>query len=128
MSVRRSSGRAATEPLAALVALFAVGVGLTAFAGALPEADGAGGIDPETALQEVRSAATSDGVLSPAALSRDAVLPAGWRLNVTLETPERRHRRGPQPERSAETASRPVTVLTASGERRPGRLTVAVWR
>jgi hypothetical protein len=125
--MRRSSARGATEPLAAIAALFAVGVGLTVFAGALPAPGEAKSVDPEAVLGEVRAAASTDGVLDPPALTT-AVAPAGWRVNVTLETRAGRRSLGPEPAPDAAKAGRPVTVALDRGERGPGRLSVAVWR
>jgi hypothetical protein len=122
-----SSAEGATEPLAAIAALFAVGVGLTVYAGALPDPGGTDSVDPEAVLGEVRAAATTDGVLDPDAVST-AVVPAGWRVNVTLETRIGRVTVGPEPAPNAATASRPLTVALAPDVRGPGRLSVAVWR
>jgi len=126
--MRRSLASGQTEPLAALAAVFAVGVGLAAFAGAVPVPAETGPTDPAAVLQEVRQAATSDGVLDPAALARVDSIPGGWQVNVTLETPAgRRHLGAPPPER-AERADRTVTVALAPGVLAPGHLAVAVWR
>ena len=126
--MRRSSARAGTAPLAALAALFAVGLGLSIYAGALPTADREQPTDPETVLQEVRRAATTAGVLDPDSLAPIDSLPAGWTVNVTLETPAGRRHLGPPPAANAARAARTVTVEREAGVRTGGRLSVAVGR
>ncbi|MEF8775215.1 MAG: hypothetical protein V5A43_01770 [Haloarculaceae archaeon] len=125
--MRHSSARAGTEPLAALAAVFAVGVGLAAFAGAVPVPDPTGSPDPAAVLQEVRLDATTDGVLHPTALDVGESVPAGWQVNVTLETPTGRRHLGPEPPDRAERADRSVTVAQAPGVLVPGHLEVEVW-
>lgn len=125
--MRRSSARAGTEPLAALAAVFAVGVGLAAFAGAVPVPEQTGSADPEAVLQEVRLAATTDGVLDPDDLDAGTSVPAGWEVNVTLETSAGRRHVGPEPPERAERADRTVTVGLGPGALAPGHLEVAVW-
>ena len=126
--MRRWSARGQAEPLAALAAVFAVGVGLAVYAGALPEADEPSTVDPDTVLQDVRQSPMEGGVLVPGTLGTGREVPAGWEVNVTLETPDGRRTLGPSPPPDARRASRPVTVRLAPGALRPGRLRVAVWR
>lgn len=125
--MRPSSDRAGTDPLAALAAVFAVGVGLATFAGAVPVAEQTDPVDPEAVLQEVRRAATSNGVLHPTALAAGNSVPAGWQVNVTLESPDGRHHIGPEPPDRAARADRTVTVALGPGVLAPGHLEVAVW-
>ncbi|WP_440008819.1 DUF7285 family protein [Halomicrococcus sp. SG-WS-1] len=127
---RWSPDRGQTEPLVALVAVFAVAVGLATYAGtlssALPEAERNHARD---VLPEVEAAATTNGVVDPATLrSALAAGPDGPSLAVTLSTAGERWHAGPEAPPDAETASTTVSVRVAPGAVRPGRLQVAVWR
>ncbi|MFB6083113.1 MAG: hypothetical protein ABEJ94_02585 [Halorientalis sp.] len=127
---RSSARRGQVEPLAAIVAVFALGVGLTIYAGAvgdaLPDTEPRNVARP--ALSAVEDAVESAGVVRPERLSRvGSAAPAGRRLNVTLTAGGRRWSRGPSPPDSARTASTGVSVALGSGRVRPGRLTVRVW-
>lgn len=126
--MRRSSGRGYVEPIAAIAAIFAVGVGLTLYSGVL-----AGTLDPsdrtvaETALDDLRYGASERGVLDPV----QVLLwegPAGWSSNVTLATEAGRWTRGPTPPEDAVRTTRRVGVRLGPSRIRPGRLTVVVWR
>lgn len=126
----RLRSRAQTEPLAALVALFAVCAGVSLYAAVL------GGSIPDTgrdlsdpALERIRDAASDAGAVRPRALSAavDAG-PDGRRVNATLSAGDRRWSVGPTPPPRADRASRPVSVRLAPGRVTPGRLAVAVWR
>ena len=126
--VRRRRGQ--TEPLAALVALFAVCAGVSLYAtvlgGALPVAD-RDLSDPT--LERVRDAATRAGVVRPDALSTavDAG-PDGYGVNATLSAADRRWSEGPPVPARADRASRSVSVHLDPGRIAPGHLTVRVWR
>lgn len=124
----RSSARATVEPLAALAAVFAVGVGLALYAGALPVSEDEAGLDAAGVLQEVRLAATDGAVLDPTRVAVPPDVPAGWRVNVTLRTRSRTRQLGPPVAGTPARADRPITVRLAPGRLRPGRLSVAVWR
>lgn len=124
----RSSARAYVEPIAALAAVFALGLGLTLYAGALDDRRTDG--DRRTAatvLDAVLGDATELGVVSPGRLRR-ADVPAGWSANLTVVTPAGRWTYGDPPPPGAERAERRVSISVAPGEVRPGRLRVAVWR
>lgn len=123
-----SSARATVEPFAALAAVFAVGVGLALYAGALPVTEDDAGIDAAGVLQEVRLAATDGAVLDPSRVAVPPGVPAGWRVNVTLRTRNETRQLGPPIQGSPARADRPITVRLAPGRLRPGRLEVAVWR
>ncbi|WP_158057581.1 DUF7285 family protein [Halorussus halophilus] len=120
------------EPLAALVAVFAVGVALSAYAGVLsdalptPERNVA---EPTAhrALAEVRVGA----VVSPERLQAGILAaPEGYDCNLTLTAAGSTWHAGPPvPERKFETdtATRTASVRVAPGHVRPGTLRVVVW-
>lgn len=120
----RSPDRAQAEPLAALVALFAVCVALSLYAGALDVR--APGDDPP-----VRGAldATYDRLRngSAAVPSRLSLPPSRYAVNVTLSAAGNDWSVGPVPPRGTSRASRPVAVRLGPGRVAAGRLRVAVW-
>lgn len=127
---RWSRGRAQTEPLAAIVAVFAVAVGLVTYSGLLsdtmPESER--DLAPAT-LSEVRDAVGSNGVLFPSRLADGLeAKPAGYRLNLTLSTESRAWHAGPPAPPDADSAAAVVSVRLAPGDVRPSRLRVEVWR
>lgn len=127
----RSSGRAQVEPLVALVAVAAVCLGLSLYAGVL---DDALRDRPERATAEtVADRALAE--VAPAGVARPPLLPAvegaapdGYLVNVTLVAGEYRVAVGPVAPDRARTATRPTGVRVAPGEVRPGALRVVVWR
>lgn len=124
----RSSARGYVEPIAALAAVFALGVGLTLYAGTL--ADAGAGNDRQvarTVLDSLTREAETLAVLRPARL-RTAAVPTGWSANLTLVSPAGRWTRGEVPPPDADRASERVAVRLGPGTVRPGRLRVAVWR
>ena len=127
----RSSARAATEPLAALVAVFAVTAGLALYAGTLDDtlAGSTGDRDVATpAADAVERRLTSGGVVDPDRVDGSlAVLPSGYEGSVVLQA-ERRWTEGPTPPAHAATDNRTVSVALGPATVRRGRLTVAVWR
>ncbi|USZ75402.1 hypothetical protein NGM07_18460 [Halorussus vallis] len=133
--------RGQVEPLAALVAVFAVGVALSAYAGvvadALPNPDR--NVAGPTA-ERVRSAVERAGVVRPGRLpSGLRAAPDGYRTNLTLAVGGRAWHAGPSPPESVaasgradesarpDVAARTVSVRVAPGRIRPGRLRVVVW-
>ncbi|WP_424000036.1 DUF7285 family protein [Haloarcula salina] len=129
----RSSDRATTEPLAALVAVFAVGVGLSLYAGVLDDAFGSLEQDRIVAAptaDAVEQRLSSAGVVDPARTdSALDALPAGYRGNVTVSvTDAGRWSTGPTPPAGADSDTRIVSVRVAPGTVRRGRLRVRVWR
>lgn len=125
------SGRAQTEPLAALVAVLAVTAGVTIYAGTLDRA-----VSPasdrqvaETTLQRLAVTIESAGVVEPGRLTAtgDAV-PDDWHANVTLRADGSQWARGPAPPNDSDGAIRRTSVRVSPMEIRPGRLRVAVWR
>lgn len=125
----RSSDRAQVEPLAALAAVFAVGVALTTYAGvldaALPSPDR--NLAAPT-VERVERAVTEAGVADPGALAEGLRAgPNGYRVNLTLRAAGTRWHAGPDPPSSADAADRAVSVRVAPGRVRPGRLRAEVW-
>lgn len=126
-----SSGRAQTEPLAALVAVAAVGLGLSLYAGTV---DGTlqGPADralAEHTLDRVERTVGPDGVVRPDALTAaPSVAPDGHRIAITVLTEDRQWTEGPAREDVRDRASRPVSVRVGPADVRPGTLRVAVLR
>ena len=129
---RWSGRRGQIEPLAAMVAVFAVGAGLTVYAGVLdgelPGQDRQQVADPTA--DRLAAAIQDGGVVEPRRLSgrRSTAVPDGYTLNATLTAAATRWHVGPTPPARAQTASEQVSVRLAAGRVRPGRLTVRVWR
>lgn len=126
-----SSARAQTEPLAALVAVFAVGIGLSLYVGALDGTLDAVDDDREmasTATDAFLVEATDFGVVDPPLSSAaTATEPTGYRLNATARTDEGRWQAGPEPPASASCEHRTVSIRVAPGQVHPGRLEVCTW-
>jgi hypothetical protein len=126
-----SSGRGQAEPLAALVAVFALGVGLSLYVGALDSTVSAlteeASMAP-TAADKLEGEASSFGTVQPPIDGAvDAARPKGYRMNATLRTGRLAFHGGPTPAESADCTTRTVSVRTAPGTVRPGRLEVCVW-
>ena len=133
----RSSGpERASMPVAALVAVAAVGLGLSLYAGALDASLVRPGHGPDTAGTAADRAVAElapDGVVLPDRLDRArAALPDDLRANLTLRADDRAWHAGPVPPAGAAgddgRASVAVSVRVAPGRVRTGRLTVVVWR
>jgi len=126
-----SSGRRAqVEPFAAIVAVFAVGIGLTVYAGALdanlPGERERNRADPT--LDRVVTQVSEAGVVNPDQIdAATTVTPAGAEVNATLVAAGQRWHVGPAPPATADVASQRVSVRVHPGQVRPGRLEVAVW-
>jgi hypothetical protein len=129
MSMRRSSGRAQVEPLAALAAVFAVTVGLAIYAGAV---DGVlEGSDRDVSAEVLDHAvreAGPPGLVTVEGFEHLSVAPAGWQANLTLRTSRGRYTVGPTPPERSQRASRTVAVRHAPGRIDPGVLVVEVWQ
>ncbi|WP_262175695.1 DUF7285 family protein [Haloarcula laminariae] len=127
----RSSARGATEPLAALVAVFAVSTGLALYAGTLDDTLAGVGDNRDLATptaDAVERRITTGGVVDPARVPDSlSAVPSGYEANVTLRA-ERRWAVGPTPPSSADTDNRTVSVALGPATVRRGRLRVAVWR
>lgn len=119
--------RGQVQPLPALVAVLALALALTAYADvaqSLPSLDGPTPAVP--ALKRVEADATTGAVLDPTALTHTAAGLDGYRVNVTLRTPERRLTTGPRTPDDAAAASTRVAV-DAGVRVHPGVLEVEVW-
>jgi len=121
--------RGQVEPLAAIVAVFAVGVALSAYAGVLdatlptPDRNLA-----EPTVERAERALADAGVVAPDALpARLEVGPDDYRVNLTLDVAGRTWHAGPTPPPRADAAARPVSVRVAPGRVRPGQLRAEVW-
>jgi hypothetical protein len=126
-----SSDEAQTEPLAALVAVFALGLGLSLYAGVLdttlPLLSSDSEITPAAADRLVAES-SSFGVLDPPiADAVAAARPTGYGLNATVRAEGSVWTGGPPRVDSADCTVRSVSVRTAPGQVRPGRLEVCVW-
>lgn len=146
---RSSPRRAQTEPLVAIVAVFAVTVGLVAYAGVFES------VSPRPAshelahptLERIYATLAPTGVVEPSQLDDcTSVGPKEYRVSITLSVEGRTWRAGdavpdgidrpgsnqqsedPTRPRGTDRASRPVSVRLAPGVVRSGRLTVEVWR
>ncbi|RLM39479.1 hypothetical protein [Haloarcula sp. Atlit-120R] len=129
----RSSDRATTEPLVALVAVFAVTFGVSLYAGVVDDAfstlDDDRNIATPTA-DTVEQRLSSAGVVRPEKL--DGALegvPENYHGNATITaTTGARWSGGQKPPTSADIEARTVSVRVGSGAVRRGTLTVRVWR
>ena len=126
-----SRRRAETEPLVAIVAVFAVAVGLTVYVGVhngtLPSETERDVASPT--LQRAYTALAPAGVVEPDRLSPDAFDgPEGYHVRISITTGGGEWHVGPDTPPEANVAARPVTVRVAPGVNRPGQLEVAVWQ
>lgn len=127
---RWSGRRGQVEPLAALVAVLAVGAALALYADVLLATEPSR-TDPGVAdatLQQVAAAVGDGAVALPGRVPRavDAG-PVGRSVNVTLSANGRTWMAGPAPPPEAPNASRPASVRLRPGRVEPGRLRVVVW-
>lgn len=126
-----SSDRAQTEPLAALIAVFALGVGLSLYVGVLdstiPLLTSERELAP-TAADRFLAQSSSFGVLDPPIDdAATAARPRGYGLNATVRADDLGWSGGPPRPESTECVRRSVSVRTAPGRVRPGRVEVCVW-
>ena len=126
-----SSGRAQTEPLAALAAVFALGVGLSLYAGALDATLPALVTDremaPHAADRLVAETSAFGAVVPPLDGNVDAARPTGYEMNASLRTDAGTWTAGPPRPHSPECVDRDVTARVAPARVRPGILEVCVW-
>lgn len=128
-STPRRSGRAQVEPLAALSAVFAVGLALSAYAGVLdatlPTADRN---LAEPTVERVERVVCEARVADPSALADGLdVGPDGYRVNLTLVAAGHRWHAGPPTPPTADSAESAVSVRVGPGRIRTGRLRAEVW-
>jgi hypothetical protein len=124
------TARAQVEPLAALVAVFAVGAALTAYTGVLDATVPTTDRDlAEPTVERVERAVSDEtGVLLPTTLAEGLRAgPEGYALNLTLNSAGQTWQAGPTPPPSADTAELAVSVRMGPGQIRPGRLRAEVW-
>jgi hypothetical protein len=124
------SDRAQVEPLAALVAVFAVGAALTAYTGVLdatvPSPDR--NVAEPTVERVERAVGDETGVVTPKSLAEGLRAgPDGYALNLTLRSAGRTWHAGPTSPPSTDTAEVAVSVQVGLGQIRPGRLRAEVW-
>jgi hypothetical protein len=127
-----SSARAQVEPLAALVAVFALGVGLSLYVGVLDSTVSTvtdeAGVTP-AATAKLESEASSFGTIQPPIESAvETAKPDGRELNASLRTERLAWHGGPTRSGSMDCEARSVSVRTAPGRVRPGELEVCTWR
>ncbi|WP_435317480.1 DUF7285 family protein [Haloarchaeobius sp. TZWSO28] len=128
--------RAQLEPSAALVAVFAVCVGLALFAGTLDSTlarvDGDDEVRRDLAtptLGQAHAAVAPDGIANPERVAAAATTagPDGYHVAVTLTAEGERWRAGPAAPPDVSTAVRPVSVRLDPGVVVSGTLRVEVW-
>jgi len=128
-----SSDRATTEPIATLVAVFAVTFGLALYAGVIDDAFATLDDDRNVATpttDAVEQQLSSAGVVQPGGVDKslDAV-PANYHGNVTVRaTTGEQWSSGREPPNSVDIETRTVSVRVGPGSVRRGTLTVRVWR
>lgn len=125
------SSRAQAEPIAALVAVLAIAIGLGLYAGVAAdhriEEDGT---DAEATMQRVSAALLTDGVLDDPgdrSLDPERFERSGERVEIELRWNGNRRTFGSPAPPDADEAWRPVTVRTDADRQVPGRLVVRVW-
>jgi hypothetical protein len=126
-----SSDKGQTEPLAALVAVLALGIGLSLYVGVLgstiPFLTSDADVAPIAADALVAEASPFGVVHPPLGAAAAAARPNGHALNGTLRTESKVWREGPRRAEIADCVTRTVSVRTAPGTVRPGTLEVCVW-
>lgn len=125
-----SSDNGQVEPVAALVAVFAVCTGVTLYVGILDQTvpfDSERDI-PDTAADALVSELSSFGVVDPpiATAVRNAT-PNGYRMNATLRSQGDTWRGGPTIPTEHDRVDRRVSVRVEAGVVRPGRIEVRLW-
>lgn len=132
-STLSSSDSGQTEPLAALVSVFALGVGLSLYVGVLDSTLPLLSTESEMApiaADRFLAESSSFGVLEPPiADAVTASRPTGYELNATVRTETGVWTGGPARDAVSdpECIDRSVSVRTAPGQVRLGRAEVCVW-
>lgn len=121
--------RGQAEPIAAIVAVLAIGAGLALYAGvAAEQRPERVGNDAEATMERLTAETMDDGVLDiKAALDPDRYTRPGEAVNVTIQVGDGPRTARPAPPTDAEVERRPVTVRTGDGEQHPGVLILEVW-
>lgn len=121
--------RGQTEPFAALAAVFALCLGLSAYAIVLAGAQHTTDRDVAApVLDSVHDSLAERGVVHPSNLSRARRhAPTNGHLNATLRTDSERWSVGLLPPPHANRAARHVSVRLGPGRIRAGWLSVVVW-
>lgn len=126
-----SPDRAQTEPLAALVAVFALGLGLSLYVGildsTLPLLSNDREITPTAADRFIAESSSFGALDPPIADSVAASRPSGYRLNATVRAEGSVWNGGPPRTDSADCTTRSISVRTVPGRIRPGRVEVCTW-
>ncbi|GAB3686202.1 hypothetical protein GCM10028857_17900 [Salinarchaeum chitinilyticum] len=125
--VRDRRGQA--EPIAAIVAVLAIGMGLAMYAGVA--ADRSPSTDPtdaEATMAQVTAKLAPDGVVAnDADLAPEQFTRPGEAGRIELAYRNTTDASGPTPPPDADVASRPVTVQIAPSWQVAGNLTLWVW-
>jgi hypothetical protein len=126
-----SPDRGQTEPLAALVAVLALGIGLSLYVGVLdttlPLLSSDSEITPAAADRFLAESSTFGTVHPPIADSVAASRPTGYELNATVRAEGSVWAGGPRRVEAADCTVRSISVRIAPGRIRPGRLEVCTW-
>lgn len=125
------SRRGQVEPLAALAAVFAVGIGLSLYVGVLD------GTLPELTSNRRMAVVAADRLLAESSAfgsvrppiddAAVAARPTGYGLNATLRSDGGTWTAGSQRQPSADCVTRRVSVGVTPGRVRPGSLEVCTW-
>lgn len=133
--MRRSSDSAQTEPVAALIALAAVCLGVTLYAGALdtaaqksPQTRDIAGTTLDRVHRTIATAGIVDRIGAVGVTATGIGAPPGWQINATLRSGPIEWQYGSTPPPSADRATRRVAVDHGNGSIRSGQLRVVVWR
>lgn len=126
-----SRDRGQTEPIAALVAVFALGAGLSLYVGVLgatlPSLTEEAEMSPAAADRFLTEASTAGVIRPPIGGAVEDARPNGYGMNVTLRSGSAVWNGGPPRGDAADCTHRRVSVRVAPGTVRPGSLEVCVW-
>lgn len=121
--------RGQTEPIAAIVAVLAIGVGIAMYAGVAADRSPAPeSTDAEATMATLTAELAADGVLdADASLAPEQFTRPGEAARIELSYRNTSEFYGGSPPPDATVARRPVTVQIGPGEQVAGELTVWVW-
>lgn len=122
--------RGQTEPIAALVALLAIAIGLGLYAGVAADQSPDGDrTDAEATMQRVEAAILDDGVYHDESfVYEDRFARPGETIQIRVNwSSTTATLYGPDPPADADVARRPITYSAYPGERSPAVLTIWVW-